>query len=816
MAIRVNNATANASTAIWEPCLVTPAISTSTSNITAAGLLTGTFTAPNTTGKTTGVMVHVATVPANGGNLVVTLQEATVDTACTATINNADIKQGWQYVRFPTPYQWTATTAGRYRFKIANSVGTSGALNLIAAASTVSFIDTYDSPATFGSTDDLFVVGFHNSGITAKTVTVDGTSLVNGAGTDTAVSTVAPLTVGAGIQICNGGTLKWDTAADATLQTRGSIVVHAGGTYDRRGNLSDRTIVAKHIIDNQTSAGQYRVLPKAGSAYLTNGYVLTTPYAEYVSGTGTSGSRLTTDRATDWAVDDEIVIGGNAFGEREIRFIKTVYSSTTFQLATTPGGAEAALTYSHTATETVVNITRNSICEPQNTARGTFIVNDIRVAADCNMSWSRWNNISQGSGTGVLQIDPAQTSDFSIDHMVVNGNGGGNRQGISINAGIERTITGLVCVDLTATNTGSGSIALGSLVVPCVSQTLTDCFNIGSSSQGLYLTNSYGNTFNNFRASAGNTSGAASGASIHLVSTGGNTFNNCRIDSTRIQGIYLSGSSDDTFNNLRSGAIGTNTHDIGVISNFKNNTLFADSNFSSATLISNYLNQLSGSEVKFQNLNDNTSSHRWYTSMGSWWSSGAGLTDTTVRTASSLAIVGKPENNTQGLRWTFKIPASPASNVGISGYVYRNATFSSGTLKVELFLPGTLLTATPDATYTFPTTTGSQLPFNIAAYYSGSVARYAKVRFTGVTSTSGAYFFIDDLYDAGTGNKVAGLDLWDDGKPSEIMVVTDFSSAVPVIVNSMWSDSTVYAAGTKGFIQNDTNLTNVLAKDALS
>jgi len=812
MAIRVANATANASTAIWEPCLATPVITTSTSNVTAAGIFTGTFTAPNTTGKTTGVMVHVATVPSNGGNFVVTLQEATVDTACTATILNADIKQGWQYVRFATPYQWTATTAGRYRFKITNSVGTSGALNLIAAASTVTFIDTYDSPATFGSTDDLFVTGFHDSGLTAKTVTVDGTSLVNGAGTDTGVSVTSPLTVGAGIQVCNGGVHKWDTAANATLKTRGSVVVHNGGTYDRRGNSSDRTIIAKHVIDNQTSAGQYRIIARQGARFLTAGYELTTPYAEYVSGTGTSGSHLTVDRPTDWQPDDEIVIGGSAYGEREKRLIKTVYSSTEFQTCTTAGGAEAALTYTHAATETVVNITRNSLCVPDNAARGTFFSNDIAVAADCDMSWSRWDNISQGSGAGVIQMDNSQTSDFIIDHMVLNGNGGGNRQGITWNSSTARTITGLVCVDLASTNTGSGSIAIGSIAVPCINQTLVDCFNIGSTSQGLYLTNAFGNTITNFRASAGNTTGAAAGASIHLATTGGNTFNDCRIDSTRVQGIYLSG-SNDTFNNLRSGAIGTNTIDMLTVTNFKNNTLFADSNFSSATLISNYLNQLEGSEVKFQNMDDNTSKHRWYTNKGSWWSSGSGLTDTTVRTASSLALASKPENNSTGSSWTFKIPAVPNTQCGVFGYLYRNATFSSGTLKVELFLPGTLLTATPDYTQTMATTTGSWLPFNVFANYAGSVTRFATVRITGVTATAGAYFFVDDLYDAGTGNKVAGLDLWDSGKPSEIMVQSDFS-VVPAAVWA-YSDAST-AANTMGKRQADLKLTNVLVKDGLS
>jgi len=182
-------------------------------------------------------------------------------------------------------------------------------------------------------------------------------------------------------------------------------------------------------------------------------------------------------------------------------------------------------------------------------------------------------------------------------------------------------------------------------------------------------------------------------------------------------------------------------------------------------------------------MDGNTSKHRWYTNYGSWWSAGSGLTNTTVRTAGSLSLVSLPENNTTGSSWIFKVPANPTSEVGIFGYVYRNATFSSGTLKVELFLPGTLLTATPDATYTFPTTTGSWLPFNIAAYNSGTVSRYAQVRITGVTSTAGAYFFVDDLYDSGTANKVAGLDLWDQGQPSPVMVQSDFS----VVPASVWA-----------------------------
>lgn len=111
------------------------------------------------------------------------------------------------------------------------------------------------------------------------------------------------------------------------------------------------------------------------------------------------------------------------------------------------------------------------------------------------------------------------------------------------------------------------------------------------------------------------------------------------------------------------------------------------------------------------------------------------------------------------------------------GYSYSRAgeNLGYGWPNSERLLEGS---TTADATYTFPTTTGSWLPFNISAYNSASTTRLARVRITGITATAGAYFFVDDLYDAGTGNKVAGLDLWYQGKPSPVIAAID-TSAIP-------------------------------------
>jgi hypothetical protein len=152
---------------------------------------------------------------------------------------------------------------------------------------------------------------------------------------------------------------------------------------------------------------------------------------------------------------------------------------------------------------------------------------------------------------------------------------------------------------------------------------------------------------------------------------------------------------------------------------------------------------------------------------------------------------------------TFKIPANPTSQVQVYGYLYRNATFSSGTLKVDLFLPDTLLTGVPDDSVTLATTTGAWLPWLLTAYQSPNESRYATVVITAVTATAGAYAFLDDIYDAGLTNKVAGLDLWDDGHISPIIVAADYSSIPDQARIAVWSDADTYTTGQKGLVLQD-------------
>lgn len=767
------------SSGVYDTHLGSATITASTAALTSAGITSSGVTAPNLVNAITGCWICVAVLPTNGGNITVEIMESVVSKK-TATINSADIQLGMNYVRFATSYTFATLTASAYTARVKNSVGTSGSLR--TAASGLWFQFTYDTASAYGSSDDIWVGGFNDAGLTAKNLVLSGTTTFGSKATTAIGSTTQ--TMGAAVTCGSGGTFSYDQTASVNFTIKGSFWCTAGGVIDLRPPSGDKTIIHTTIIDS-TANGDQGIFSATGA---TGGQILTTgatytQYALYASGTGTAADPLIVSTAWDADVNDEVVIPGILYNTNQIRYIKTRNSSTSFVLSATAGGAESAITNTPYPGMHLANLTRNSIIKPLTTNLGYYLDNASNTAG--NFNYTRFEHSDNNSGkalsfSGISVVAGGATSSFDGIVAYNNSNGASGRQWLSMPSSGDPATETFTHTGITAYNTGGSNYAgsSGVRLLGTANKTMNWILHYNGSSTTTAAaitlnTSSTSNTFNNCYSYGANGGNSATGYAIGIFSSSGNTFNNSGVVSARTNAVYLSGGADNTFNNC---AFSGNTIDIDCVTGTLNQALFNNCLLVSTTLISNYLNQLDTSSINFQDFGYDTSSHRWYTNKGSWWSSGSGLTDTTVRTASSLALASKPENNSTGSSWTFKIPASPTSNVGIFGYVYRNATFSSGTLKVELFLPGTLLTATPDDTFTFATTTGSWLPFNISAYYSGAVARYAQVRITGITATAGAYFFIDDLYDAGTGNKVAGLDLWDNGKPSDIMVSVDYSS----------------------------------------
>lgn len=778
-------------------------ITGSTATLTSAGITSSGVTAPNLVNKITGCWICVASLPTNGGNITVEIMESAVSKA-TATINSADIKLGMNYVRYATPYTFVSLTASAYTCRLKNSVGTSGTVR--TAASGLWFAFTYDTAAALGASDDVWVGGFNDAGLTTKTLTLSGTANTWGNKTTTAIGSTTQ-TMGAALTIGSGGSVVFDQSASTTLTLKGSIWVTSGGLFDMRAS-STKSRIQTLIIDS-TANGDQGIFSATGD---TGGQVLTTGASfdrktTYVSGLGTAASPMIVGTAWDADVGDEIVVGGGTdYTKNEVKFIHTRNSSTSFVLAATPGGAESALANTHTAGTYIANMQANSIIKPVTTTLGYYINNASSTVGSFNNT--RFEHSDNNSGKS---ITPNLNSATTFNGIVIwnNSNTGGRHclsmpvGGTGTQATVAQTHTDIILFNTTGTNyAGQSGLGTSGTANKTVNYLLH--FNSTSTTTCAMLSlnsSSTGNVFNNCHSYGANASNNAAGYAIGIFSSSGNTFNSCTVNACRQNAVDFSTSANNVFNNCNFGTVATNTVDVLCTTNTLNQAVFNNCSFGSATLISNYLNQLEGSDIAFQDRDTNTSKHGWYTNRGSAVSSGTGLSDTTVRTASSLALAIKPENATDGFLTYLKIPANPTSQAGISGYMYRNATFSSGDLVIDLFLPGTLLTSTPDATYTFPTTTGSWLPFNIHAYYSSSAARYATVRITAKTATAGAYAFLDDLYDAGTSNKVAGLDLWDAGHISPIMVQYDFS----VVPSAVWgyADSNTQT-GTMGKALTDT------------
>ena len=765
--------------------------SLTSTDLSGTAQFTDTFTAPNTTAQALGFIAYLTSFSQANSTYTVTLQEysgaAWVDkNTGTFTKTNSDSISN-DYFRFDiTPYTYTTTTANYYRYKIVRSTGSGGLFRVrLRSAGTDWGIFALDNRgAEPVDTDTVFVVA-SDAGGSEMTVTVDGTRAIGNAGTSTNTSEPTQQDMA----ICQGGqksVLKWDTTQTSQLTIKGMYQLVSG-----RLEMGSKTTpypsayIAKMIWNQNGTTGNYGIFT-AGSrneAIVLNGIAPTAYAVDYVSGSGTAASPMITSGDLG-VVGDEIAIAATGnYAHTEYKFIKTKNSATSYVLADTAGGAESALAQSHSTNAKVCNLQRNVIVTSTNTAQAWyFYLQASGTNHDYYFKNSRFEYLGN-SGVGKFGIAIGySTGQANAQLTMFSGNVGyGALYSTLYWYGIPNP-TGATYDDniFVKTTVSGGTFAVSFQSI--ANKTCNRWYFLDHRSSSIGIGSLNASTLNDFYVAGCNTAAVGNQSGMQLAgSLTSVTFNRLKIIASRTASISMVTQSHAAvkFYDSDLGLGLSNGIDIQFVSNsYYADLLFSNCSFGSATLISNYLTQLPGTEVRMHRYNKTANEHRWYNPYGSGRSSGAGLTETTIRTASSLALAMLPENNTDGFNWSTYITAVPSTNVFINGYVYRNATFSSGTAKVELFLPGSTVA---DVSYTFPTTTGSWLPFNISAYYSGTETLFATVKFTGVTATAGAEMFVDDLYDAGTSNKLAGFDVWNEGKPTPVLAATDVS-AVPAQV----------------------------------
>jgi hypothetical protein len=502
----------------------------------------------------------------------------------------------------------------------------------------------------------------------------------------------------------------------------------------------------------------------------------------YASGAGTAASPLIMNESVDWSVGDEIIISASSasatnYNETESRFIITKNSATSYVVSSTSGGAETALTYTHTAGTMVTNIQRNIIIKSPSSATGqSYYFNSQPNQTNIDLDWVRFENVDPSLFFAVAplgQIDIG--NNVSIDYCV------GYNSPVTLfrinSKTTAQTHTGLVAYSpLAATSGVNAGLTGGIVVLTCQAQTFVDCYSLQNGSAGITVNGSFTNTFTRCKGISSNTSNTIPTAGgILSISSGQNAYIDCETHANRGGAIRLSTSLGETFTGLLSGTKGVNqTTDVLPVSSTFNDVLFDSCTFGSATRISNYLNQTIGSEIRFNRLNDTDNVHEWYTVYG------YGASESTIVRSPGLSVKLVPENLATGFTWSFQVPATANSIVSFRGFFLKNATLGTSVVTISLFLPGNQPSGgVPDDSVVLDNTTGSSFSdaseqsINLVANYTGDIPGVAVVTINVKSNTAGAALYADDFFNAGdrtvTFDQITGLNTWVNGKPISVI-----------------------------------------------
>lgn len=786
MALFIANATGNwSSTSTWAAVRNTPTLHATTNRtVSAGGIISATFTAPNTVNAVTGVMVYITAV-GTAGTLTATLRESGVDTASTVSVSVTSLKiGGWVYLKLAAPYTYTTTSAGAYAWKLAISGGsgtTTVADNSGATAFAFMSGDTLVS-AVPTTNDDVWNAG---NNLSSLVVTVDNTSAACGSGAATGTPTARSITTA--LATSNSGKIQWSTTANSTLTVKGQIICSTDGHVEMGTTTTPipSAYTAKLVTNQNGTDANYDIVVTSGGNWKMQGTARTANVTRYVSGSGTAASPLILLADLGLAVNDELAFTGQgAYNQHEKRFVKTINSSTSIVLSSTAGGAEAALTYSHDSDDRIILLTRNVSVESSTSTEHFVFINQSSTdgAVDIDHAMCRYVGGTTAGRRGWQVSSGTATHTAAVDDFVIYFPDGWGFNDNSSTTTVEYTEI-IAYGNTTSTNVGTIVISAAK------NKTLTDCYVVGNNAIGFYITSAANVNTNNCEAWNNNANSQLAGG-LRIDNSFTNIHTNFVCETNRIRGIYLSGTANIIFESMESGTYGTNAIDIDLASDSYNEIILRSCTLSSATIVNNYLNTAPGSELKFDRLNNTDWNHRWYSAFGTAHATGPSCTDTVTIQTGSHSVRLSPENATDGHSWTYYVLARAGYYVAAQGYVRMNAAFygdAGASVTVDLYLPGS---TTPDATYTMPKD-GNDNPFNIGATYSSSIDGLAKVVVNAKSATASAYAYVGKISN-GT-NPITAVDTWLDGKPSQIMYpeLGDPDAVWAVLTSSFTTSGTV-------------------------
>jgi hypothetical protein len=686
---------------IWGTATETGTATTTTS--TAGTRYSSPFTAPSTSNFCLGGVVYpyaiINTSMGASSTYTLTLQEYNGSSwvnKSTATYTDADLRDYLQYplatsthaivfMKFASPYQYTTTTAGYYRFSMARTSTTSSA-TFYAESGTVLWAMTVDDRnGAPTSSENAIIAGSVGSQIT---VTVDG-AVTCGSNTGTDGTNYANASIITAPMSSKALTVAWlgkvnaDLTQNTTLTLNGGLSVFNGEFhFGTLANPIPLNYTAKLILAPKTNYNLGSIincykLASDGTAPFSFVGQTKTYQTNYVSGTGTSASPLIVSNGTGWIVGDIIAFSGSIYSAREYRYIKTVNSSTSFILSSTLGGSEAALSSTHYNTDWALNLSRNS---------------GISSGTDDK----RWNMTCQCNGTDKFlmyyamanNIGSATASNVAFNLAL------GARHGYTVEGcgfhSIGDTTTAVNGAAIYSVSTAQDNIFRNNVVYVTNSITyflslglkvsdptkVCNVYQIGGPSYGIYISG-YGNNVDNFHIRNASTSYATSYtyAGFYLAGSN-NTFSNFSANGCRCAGVTIvSGANNVKLKNSTFGTVNPNQSvgDICVSSAAGDFSIatFDSCLFTSITPVIFYTTDLygytlntTGSKYSFQNFNSLTDNGVHYVNKpeGTLTRTAVGLADETIRTTGGSCYRFQSETSDANLEWSQDIPTGNIQN----------------------------------------------------------------------------------------------------------------------------------------------------------
>lgn len=830
MAIKVAIASGNFNTAgTWYTGTETNTGGASTfATFSPATRYSAVFTAPNTTNACVGSYVHINTLSTTlGATITATLQEYNGSTwndcaGASAVLTESDldgyrvfagttsISAGFLF-KFTTPYVYTTTTAGYYRFKyVRSSVSSASGFYASTVASEVWSIVVDDRTGAVGSTDVCYIAGVTGA---KTTVTLDGAcacgQTVATDGSD--YSLLRPeYSANWAMVIGYMGQVIPDTTQNTTLTINGSSpIVVIGGQLNFGTTAAPHTAsyTAKIVFNPKTTyACGFRVYGHNKSLEHFSFVGQTKTYqTNYVSGTGITGSELVVANATGWVVGDLIAFSGSTYNTHEHRYIKTI-SGTTITLSNSVGGAESALTNTHYAADWVLNLSRNVGITSSGAGKAWFAYMQCTSTANGVAKYAEFSNIA-GNASSRYAFFITQSARYAINYdgcswydIVNSFTSVGHQWAYGYGSQIlDNTYKNCVhYAPVTPLTYAYSLVRLG--ILACSSTNVTNNYFVGGRYSGAELAG-YGSEYDGFhvRNASASYSSSATYTGIQMNSGADVTLTNSTVNACRSNAMsFASGTTNYKIKNCSFGTVYANSSrgDIGTSAYGSFHTVVFDScDLTSTegwvlyTLDTNsYIYDAIGSQFAFQNYDNEAGNHVIYKPDGIIQRTAAGLTDTTVRTTGGSCLRFESNNTITRLEWMQHVPTGDIQNKSMTVGVWckiNHANYYAGTKEMPRL---TLVYDNGTKTYVEATATTDwqflSMSFTPTTTYPDIILTLSAM--TDATSTDAYVYFTDFavLYPAGHQLKLGEMAYFADGEPLKPTIATNLSPADVWAVNT--------------------------------